>query len=79
MIRKKLLNFPLETASNEGNPKSHYWPKKSEQDAVRGDFFGDYKILHVSSEKERNKIINIIKYKARNVMPHVWGFCTKFS
>ena len=42
MIRKKLTNLPLETSSNEGNPISHYWPKKSEQDAVRGDFFGDH-------------------------------------
>ena len=45
MIRKKLLNLSLEYTSNEGNPISHYWPKKSEQDAVRGDFFGDNGVI----------------------------------
>ena len=40
MISRTYPNFPLESPSKKGNPKSHYWPKKSEQDAVRGDFFG---------------------------------------
>ena len=47
MIREKLPNFLLVYTSKKGNPTSHYWPKKSEQDAVRGDFFGDEYLLTV--------------------------------
>ena len=39
MIREKLPNFLLVYTSKKGNPTSHYWPKKSEQDVVGGDFF----------------------------------------
>ena len=39
MISEKLANLSLRVPKKIGKPTSHYWPKKSGQDAVLGGLF----------------------------------------
>ena len=64
MIGRKCLNLPIGTSGKKRNPTSHYWPKKSEQDAVRGGFFGDFIFT-----------INVVYHTV--IVPHYDSFVVK--